>query len=579
MGNEVTIPDQPTPSSLTKPPKPSRPPGTSPRSGGIKTEPMGNEVLMERSSSLDGSGFERGNMSTSFGNEVAMEGHPSSHHDGVMGRLDQSALGNEVLMEGHPSSRGGVGVEGTGFGQRNILTPLGSEVLTEDHHSGGTVSRGRAMDNGNMSLLGNEVLLEGPSSISNDHIGIGGSRFNQEDLSAPRGNEVLVEGSTHSTGSGGTGRGFEREKMFAPYGNEVGSPGLTNLGNKVPVGRKSSVSGPGGARRGWNAEGMIGNEVSLPAGGLAPTKQGVGKSLTPNLSSSLGLGNEVPMPGTRGRYAVGVVDNNLLSVHPSSLPSGTGRSSGQRRGVPYFANESESSDSGYTTVSGETAPGGSSIPRHRPLMSDSSSADSLLGVSSQNSVLHQPSSRGSLTVGTGLGRDGVVEGFAAPPNSRSPSPDNDFTSGDEEESSSFSSHPQLPVIPSQSNSSPAPVLNHSSLQAEAAKPGSNTPHSLSTASPVGSQSAPLSLGFSQLNTASHTEEQRLYESSNHPSSVKTGPLTVSNELSVGVVGSSGGVEGGTSDGVKAAEAEDGDNDLDFDGEGKPVLLVLFSTLT
>jgi hypothetical protein len=540
-GSEVTIPDQPTlssssSSSSTKRPTPSRPPTTSPgsaRRGGVRTEPharLGNEVFTERSSSLDGvegrGGFEQGNnLSTPLGNEVLMEGHPSS----------SSALRGSVERV-------------------NLSTSLGNEVLIESRPSSNSV---RGLHGGNLSPLGNEVLLEGPPSISNGHFGGMGRGV---DLPSPLGNEVLMEGSPHSMG--GSGRGIERENssatVSAPLGNEVIPPGLTN---EISVGR---MGGHGRANRGRNAEATMGNEVSLLAGRLDPKKQAVHHSSTPHSSPLLSPGNEVPMPGAGNRFAVGAVDNGLLSAQPSALPSsaGSGTGSGDRRGG--MANEAESSDSGVSEMTSV-----SSTPQRRPLMSDSSSVDSSSGVSSRVSVVHKPSGPGTLP-GIDWSSGGVVEGFTAPPNSRSPSPDNDFTSGDEDESSSFKSHSQPS---SRSTFSLAPALNLSSLHTAAAA----QPASLSTITPpiiasssstvAGSPNATLSPGVSQHhNTGSHsTEEPNLYVASQHESS---GLVTMSNELSVGQSGvrdstRSGGVEGR---GMKLPETDDGDNDLDFGGD-------------
>ena len=521
---------------------------------------MGNEVFTERSSSLDGvqgrGGFEQGNnLSTPLGNEVLMEGHPSSSssaHRGSVKRGNLStSLGNEVLMEGHPSSSSSAHRGSVERG--NLSASLGNEVLMESHPSSNSI-RG-LHGGGNLPPLGNEVLLEGPQHFGGAGRGV--------DLPSPLGNEVLMEGSPHSMGGSDKGRGFERENcsaaVSAPLGNEVIPPGLTN---EISVGR---MSGQDGANRGGNAEVMMGNDVSFPTGRLDPKKQAVRHSSTPHSSPLLSLSNKVPMPGAGGSFAVGAVDNGLLSAHPSSLPSNAGGgagSGGRRGGMP---NEAESSDSGVSDMTSVS----SSTPQRRTLMSDSSSVDSSSGVSSRVSVVHKPSGPGTL-LGIGQSSGEVVEGFTAPPNSRSPSPDNDFTSGDEDESSTFSTHSQPP---SRSTFSLAPALNRSSLHTAAPA----QPASLSTITPpiiasssstvAGSPSATLSSSVSQRhNTGSHsTEGPNLYVASPHASS---GLVTMSNEVSVGKVGvrdstRSGGVEGG---GVRLPETDDGDNDLDFVGD-------------
>ena len=288
----------------------------------------------------------------------------------------------------------------------------------------------------------------------------------ERESSTPLGNEVLMEGyhSVDSGRSGGLGRGrssFERGDLSGSLGNEVTPPGLNHLGNEVPVGVQGG-SGGGGANKGGSV-GLLGNEVSMPMSArLGPSKQRVKDSLVS--SPSVGLGNEVPMPGVArfGRRPVSIVGNEL-TVQP--LPGGTGRSRSS------LVNEVESSDSGYTGGS-ELAP---VHPRRRSLMSDSSVDDSS-GLSSRNSLIQQPAGPGT---GYPTDSDAAVE-CTVPPNSRSPSPDNDLSSGEENESSIFSGPPAGQPVSSGANNLSPVVTNQSPLQDSTA--GTNPP-SLHSAQP------------------------------------------------------------------------------------------------
>lgn len=488
---------------------------------------LGNEVLYERSPSLnEGQGQKRGsyaqgNLSTPLGNEVVMKGRPSSGDGGHRGSVVER--------------------EENSFG-REHSSPLGNEVFVDGHSpSNSRRTEGRRLGDRSSSALGNEVLLVGPPSINSSH-----SADMRRVVSL--GNEVSLGGPPPRGNHGhcsDAGRSLERDIL---PGSKIAPPGINNLGNEVPV---SGSRGRGVASRGMSAE-MMGNEVSLPGPGgrLGSKKPRVDESLPRAVS----LGNEIPMQGPRGSFTAGVVDNGLLSIQPSSLPSGMSRSVGHTTGRgerPILGNEAECSDSGYTTTSGASEVTASlSSSRRRPLTSDSSSVDSLSGLSSQNSVTHGKSRPATLH-GSGT----ALQGSTAPPNSRSPSPDNDFS--DEDESPTFNGHSGPPAAqPSFSGSSVSPDVTMNIPSS--VPPAVNDPQAPSSRPIVDPVNITSSLASVESLSHSCAEESLASQQM-----MKMGPVTQLNQVGVGQ-GGGGTTSGGGSGGM--AERDDGNNDLDLDSD-------------
>ena len=513
MGNEVTVPHSRSSSSPSSRTPTSTASSSPPSSRRIRTEPhavLGNEVLYERSPSLsEGQGQKRGsyaqgNLSTPLGNEVVMKGRPSSGDGGRRGGM----------VEREENSFGG-----------QHSSPLGNEVFVDSHSpSDSRRTESRRLGDRSSSALGNKVLLVGPPSINSSH---------SADMRrvASLGNEVSLGGppphGNHSRRSD-AGRSLERDIL---PGSRIAPPGMNNLGNEVPV---SGSRGRGGASRGMSVE-MMGNEVSLPGPGgrLGSKKPRVDESLPQAVS----LGNEIPMQGPRGSFTAGVVDNGLLSVQPSSLPSGMSNTTG-RRERSVLGNEAECSDSGYTTTSG--------------------ASEVAASLSSQNSIAHRASGPATLH-GSGT----ALQGPSVPPNSRSPSPDNDFS--DEDESPNFSNHSGPPAgQPSFSGSSVSPDVTMNIPSS--VPPTVNDPQAPSSRSIVDPVNITSSLASVESLSRSPAEESL--------ASQQMGPVTQSNQVGVGQ-GGGGTTSGGGSWGM--AERDDGNNDLDLDSDedgGKHVPLSL-----
>lgn len=463
---------------------------------------LGNEVLYERSPSLsEGQGQKRGsyaqgNLSTPLGNEVVMKGRPSSGDGGRRGGV----------VEREENSFGG-----------QHSSPLGNEVFVDGHSpSNSRRTEGRRLGDSNSSALGNEVLLVGPPSINSSH---------SADMRrvASLGNEVSL-GVPPPHGNHGrrsnAGRSLERDIL---PGSKIPPPGINNLGNEVPV---SGSRGRGVASRGMSAE-MMGNEVFLPGpGGRLGSKK---PRVDEGLPQAVSLRNEIPMQGPRGSFTTGVVDNGLPSVQPSSLPSGMSRSVGHttgRRERSVLGNEAECSDSSYTTTSG--------------------ASEVTASLRSQNSVAHRTSWPATLH-GSGT----ALQGSTAPPNSRSPSPDNDFS--DEGESPTFSSHSGLPAGQPSSGSSVSPDVTMN--VPSSVPPTVNDPQAPSSRPIVDPVNITSSLASVESLSRSRAEESL--------ASQQMGPVTQLNQVGVGQGG--GGTTSGGGSG-EMAEKDDGNNDLDLDSD-------------
>ena len=411
------------------------------------------------------------------------------------------------------------------------------------------------------AVLGNEVVMGGAPSHG-DTRRQRSEEFERQDSSASLGNEVLAKGSVPLSGSrsprmGRGRRSFERENSSGPLGNEVSPPGLNHLGRKAPVRdrRESDQSRvasslqkePTRAGEGERSnKDLLGNEVSMPRRvGVAKEEAGTSRSQSPFKS----LGNEVPMPGV-SRFGSRASVENGLPGQMSTFPSGGIR---QRFSTAVV----ESSDSDYSTTIGSTseadpAHGASSVaPRRRPLTSDSS-LDSTVGMSSVTQP-HQPVALYSPVWG-------VAEETQAPPNSRSASPDNNFVSGDEDESAMFSGSASSQPSSSQFNNlSPAPP-SHASARTYSPTVTSALPRtSVVSPSPTYESQISSSSGVPTSNNSSGNSSENRQPLTPQQSVTTEGLLSAQPESLNDVVLTGGGGD------------NDADNDFDSDADGEGIV--------
>ena len=512
MGNDVTVSDRLPralpPSASTSKSSKSTPPSATSLEGKSSTGLLGNEVLtdhapssLHRSHSDESKGSARrsevtppsGAGSGRLGKEVAP---PSVAGSGRLGNevtppsvAGSGRLGNEVTPpSGAGSSRLGnevtpPSVAGSGRLGKEVAPPsgagssrLGNEVIPPSVAGSGRLGNEVTPPSGAGSgRLGNEVT---PPS------GAGSGRLGKEVTppsvagSGRLGNEVTppsVAGSgrlgNEVTPPSGAGSGRLGKEVIPPsvagsgrLGKEVtqsSSIGSGYLGNEVPVGLQGSGvshrgrSGQGGGvgkqQEGQRSRGsleLLGNEVSMP-GGRGSKKLGTGVTSPQPPSMSIGsLGNEVPLPRSPpvGGKVLSDEGRGGVTVR-ASLPVGVGGGYGRGRG-PHQLNEADNV-SGYTTVSEPSSFHSVQSTGHRkPLRSDSSS-DSTPGLQSRKFTFEPKSLQN-------FGGSGSMPRDSSPSvGSRTSSPDNNLSSGEEEDDSmspvtqpSSQLHNQTPSFPS-----------------------------------------------------------------------------------------------------------------------------------